>query len=182
MSAYRDICLLPALTSRIRGIQYVRFPFRPFTSRCILLQPLTRSIVGLPIGNEPNRPISRNEKEGRSSPVEYSNPGGTSRIPILLPQLPSLDTDSQTGNHMDLALCLALCHLQLSEAIPKIPADVGNQISCCYCCFVLFCPFDSWIVRGTNEFDTNRIHLILIITRKQCAEIWCFASVRLIIG
>ncbi|KAF8567827.1 hypothetical protein P879_01053 [Paragonimus westermani] len=44
------------------------------------------------------------------------------REPIVLPSLPQSSV-TISGDHIDLGLCLALCHLQLSEALTKVPTD-----------------------------------------------------------
>ncbi|CAL8077342.1 unnamed protein product [Calicophoron daubneyi] len=108
---------------------------------------LIRSISGLPISasqcvphqsfldnpvNTTNladaEPSSRQRRNNSLVVDEYDRktPLASSSIrePILLPLLPSVDRSPPfSGDHIDLALCLALCHTQLTEAIKKVPEN-----------------------------------------------------------
>ncbi|THD20715.1 Disabled 2-interacting protein [Fasciola hepatica] len=91
---------------------------------------LTRSIARIPSGNHSNRLVSQTDSDKQAGFVTHSDAEGLSRIPLPLPQLPCPVAGSQTGSYMDLALCLALCHLQLSEAMQKIPiANASPQVT-----------------------------------------------------
>ncbi|OON13369.1 hypothetical protein X801_10858, partial [Opisthorchis viverrini] len=106
---------------------------------------LTRSISGLPttgihsLNNPPSITFDRMQSPSPLVGIGYQFPTEFSRQirdPILLPTFPlksavastmvgsnGYDSTALSGEHIDLALCLALCHMQLSEAVCKVPTD-----------------------------------------------------------
>ncbi|TGZ58006.1 hypothetical protein CRM22_009778 [Opisthorchis felineus] len=106
---------------------------------------LTRSISGLPttgihsLNNPPSITFDRMQSPSPLVGIGYQFPTEFPRQirdPILLPTFPlksavtstavgsnGYDSTALSGEHIDLALCLALCHMQLSEAVCKVPTD-----------------------------------------------------------
>uniref|UniRef100_A0A183AUE6 Ras-GAP domain-containing protein n=1 Tax=Echinostoma caproni TaxID=27848 RepID=A0A183AUE6_9TREM len=127
MSLTQSICLPPAslginrtlLTSHSHHGAFLGDPSHNGVSSDCFSDPSSRfgrAGGGLPSGTPADRHTGPDQ-------LTHFETGDLSCVPVLLPHLPRFDTDSQLGDHVDLALCLALCHLQLSEAIQKVPAE-----------------------------------------------------------
>ncbi|KAF7261831.1 hypothetical protein EG68_00879 [Paragonimus skrjabini miyazakii] len=97
---------------------------------------MTRSTSGLPTTSISTTTAGNLSTCDPRMPTDFSVPDSTTvvhsdytapksrrvREPIVLPSLPQSSV-TISGDHIDLGLCLALCHLQLSEALTKVPTD-----------------------------------------------------------
>ncbi|KAF6775237.1 hypothetical protein AHF37_05273 [Paragonimus kellicotti] len=129
----RYIC--PAILSPSLFGLTSEFPSDPRVLRAFTLL-MTRSTSGLPTTSISTTTAGNLPTYEPRMPTDFNVPDSTTvarsdrtapksrrvREPIVLPSLPQSNV-TISGDHIDLGLCLALCHLQLSEALTKVPTD-----------------------------------------------------------